>query len=98
MPSTRSRAETKCISDVPGFVKQTSTPPASNVLVRLSAPFIVVLAVCAVGRFRGQTIADGQPGSSHMRFRNSTSDGIAGHRLDSAPGLRWHGGKPTRSP
>jgi hypothetical protein len=26
---------------VPGFVKQTSTPPATNVRTRLSAPFIV---------------------------------------------------------
>src|SRR3954468_23745432 len=41
MPSTRSSAATKCISDVPGLEKQTSTPPATNVRTRLSAPFIV---------------------------------------------------------
>src|SRR5262245_35930102 len=41
MPSTRSSAATKCISEVPGLVKQTSTPPATNVRTRLSAPFIV---------------------------------------------------------
>src|ERR1700719_293520 len=42
MPSTLSRAATKCISDVPGFVKQTSTPPATSVCTRLSAPFSTV--------------------------------------------------------
>src|SRR5258708_10358940 len=39
MPSTRSSAATKCISDVPGLVKQVSTPHASSVRMRLSAPF-----------------------------------------------------------
>src|SRR5512138_547859 len=41
MPSTRSSAATKCISEVPGLVKQTSTPPATRVWTRLSAPFIL---------------------------------------------------------
>src|ERR671910_554050 len=41
MPSTRSSAPTKCISDVPGLAKQTSTPPLTKVRTRLSAPFIV---------------------------------------------------------
>src|SRR4029079_9110452 len=40
MPSTRSSAATKCISDVPGLAKQTSTPPPTSVRTRLSAPFI----------------------------------------------------------
>src|SRR6202048_1070711 len=43
MPSTRSRAATKGISEVPGLAKQTSTPPATKVRTRLSAPFIVPL-------------------------------------------------------
>src|SRR3977135_2687776 len=43
MPSTRSRAATQCISEVPGLAKQTSTPPAPKVRTRLSAPFIVPL-------------------------------------------------------
>src|SRR5882757_9984591 len=43
MPSTRSSAATKCISEVPGLAKQTSTPPATRVRTRLSAPFIVPL-------------------------------------------------------
>src|SRR5580765_6931702 len=40
MPSTLSRAATKCISEVPGLVKHTLTPPATSVRARLSAPFI----------------------------------------------------------
>ena len=36
----RSSAATKCISDVPGLAKQTSTPPESSVSQRASAPFI----------------------------------------------------------
>ncbi len=39
---TRSSAATMCISEVPGFVKQVSTPPAISVRIRLSAPFILV--------------------------------------------------------
>src|SRR5438067_150214 len=40
MPSTASNAATRAISVVPGLAKQTSTPAASAVLTRLSAPFI----------------------------------------------------------
>src|SRR5919201_2329588 len=40
MPSTLSRAATKCISDVPGLVKHTFTPPPTSVRTRLSAPFM----------------------------------------------------------
>src|SRR4029077_3272311 len=43
MLSTQSRAATKCISEVPGLAKQTSTPPATRVRTRLSAPFIILL-------------------------------------------------------
>src|SRR6266404_5447187 len=42
MPSTLSSAATKCISEVPGLVKHTLTPPATSVRARLSAPFIEV--------------------------------------------------------
>src|SRR5580693_5143536 len=42
MPLTLSSAATKCISDVPGFEKQTSTPESTSVRTRLSAPFIFV--------------------------------------------------------
>src|ERR1700719_4354853 len=41
MPSTLSSAATKCISDVPGLPKQTSTPDPTSVRKRLSAPFIL---------------------------------------------------------
>src|SRR5262249_18212903 len=50
IPSTLSSAATKCISDVPGFVKHTLTPPATSVRARLSAPFI--LASSKVVRIR----------------------------------------------
>src|SRR5216110_2200240 len=40
MPSTRSSAATKCISEVPGLAKHTLTPPPTKVRTRLSAPFI----------------------------------------------------------
>ena len=39
IPSTRSSAATKCISDVPGLAKHTLTPPPTSVRTRLSAPF-----------------------------------------------------------
>src|SRR5450631_1506790 len=41
MPATRSSAATKCISLVPGLAKQVSTPDASSVRTRVSAPFKV---------------------------------------------------------
>src|SRR5438874_1070674 len=37
MPSTRSSAATKCISEVPGLAKQTSTPPATNLSEQVEA-------------------------------------------------------------
>src|SRR4051794_16564607 len=40
MPGMWSSAATKRISDVPGLVKQVSTPQANRVCTRLSAPFI----------------------------------------------------------
>src|SRR5262249_2334760 len=43
MPSTRSSAATKCISEVPGLAKQTVTPPPTKVRTRLSAPFMSAL-------------------------------------------------------
>src|ERR1700759_2535268 len=42
IPATLSRAETKCISEGPGFPKHTSTPDPTSVPKRLSAPFILV--------------------------------------------------------
>src|ERR1700674_1691516 len=42
MPATLSSAATKCISDVPGLPKQTSTPDPTSVRKRLSAPFMSV--------------------------------------------------------
>src|SRR5438105_6144601 len=41
IPSTRSSAATKCISEVPGLAKHTLTPPPTKVRTRLSAPFMI---------------------------------------------------------
>jgi len=37
---TESSACTKCISDVPGFMKQTSTPASTRLVIRACDPFI----------------------------------------------------------
>src|ERR1700736_6790417 len=57
MPSTRSSAATKCISEVPGFAKHTLTPPPTKVRTRLSAPFISIFSAPASPR----------PASHHSR-------------------------------
>src|SRR5215467_8509294 len=60
MPSTRSSAATKCISEVPGLAKHTSTPPATKVRTRLSAPFMT--RPSAAGRSNIDQLPDvGQP-------------------------------------
>src|ERR1700753_2579624 len=46
MPGTRSSAATKCISDVPGLVKQTSTSLASSVRTSSSAPLRCACGSC----------------------------------------------------
>src|SRR5439155_24895446 len=46
MRSTLSSAATKCISEVPGLVKHTFTPPPTSVRTRLSAPFMMVPSSC----------------------------------------------------
>src|SRR6185437_12829636 len=87
MPSTRSRAATKCISEVPGLVKQTSTPPATRVRTRLSAPFILQLplAIPAFSMASDQSflkrfvkgVGKGQPGSqAHGCYRRYTPSAI----------------------
>src|SRR4051794_6928285 len=42
---TWSRAATKCISDVPGFMKHTSTSAPTSVRIRAWAPFIGVPSI-----------------------------------------------------
>src|SRR5437763_17058779 len=44
---TESSAATKCISDVPGFVKHTSTSASTSVRISACAPFMVCLR-CSV--------------------------------------------------
>src|SRR5689334_1213906 len=63
MPSTRSSAATKCISEVPGLAKHSSTPPPTSVRTRLSAPFTGVPP--AVSRARAYSVAAGS--SSRVR-------------------------------
>src|SRR4051812_11894242 len=53
MPGIRSSAATKCISEVPGLVKQVSTPQANKVCTRLSAPFIPTPRSIGGGTLRG---------------------------------------------
>jgi hypothetical protein len=45
MPSLFPIADTSCISEVPGFAKQTSTPLATSVSSSLSAPFMAAPVV-----------------------------------------------------
>src|SRR3981081_1519026 len=72
MPSTRSSAATKCISEVPGLAKQTSTPPATNVRTRLSAPFIIPLPFAPF--FKKSTLGRSIiPGAVRQRFRGHCS-------------------------
>src|SRR3954454_4859236 len=66
MPGTRSSAATKCISEVPGLVKQTSTPPLTIVRTRLSAPFIPRLPQPAISHdpFRSIIVRDARQSNS----------------------------------
>src|SRR5262249_48206173 len=59
MPSTRSSAATKCISEVPGLAKHTSTPPATRVRTRLSAPFITRLSAVVRSNMAATPIVEG---------------------------------------
>src|ERR1700676_3064465 len=61
MPSTQASAATKCISEVPGFAKQTSTPPATKVRTRLSAPFILSLPFAKGLKLQFLRFRDDQP-------------------------------------
>src|SRR3954468_11472634 len=91
MPSTRSRAATKCISEVPGFEKQTSTPPATNVRTRLSAPFIACSPLSALFlkppdqplfiRFVKGLADHCWYGAAHVVFFNRERRKCRGHRL-----------------
>ncbi len=83
MPSTRSSAATKCISDVPGFEKQTSAPPATRVRTRLSAPFIVEFS----------KVMGGVAGSSVGRAAS-----VSGRGSQTLPALRGQAPRLSRSP
>src|SRR5262245_57874525 len=71
MPGTRSSAATKCISLVPGLAKQVSTPDASSVRTRVSAPFKMGSSMLLLAGGRGQPREGGAP----LRFE--CRDGVA---------------------
>src|SRR3954447_7577723 len=80
MAGTRSSAATKWISDVPGLAKQTSTPPATRVRTRLSAPFIVPLPFTTFSiSLRRSTIvqAFGQRVAAHCWHRGRSKAGFS---------------------
>ena len=52
MAGTSSSAATKCISEVPGLAKQTSTPASTSVERRARAPFMSALPVRATPSIR----------------------------------------------
>src|SRR3954453_4504102 len=72
MPSTRSSAATKCISEVPGLAKQASTPPLTSVRTRLSAPFIVPLPLTFLDRGADQPLFQ-LPVTAHGRIAGIAS-------------------------
>src|SRR5262250_2008571 len=92
MPSTLSSAATKCISDVPGLVKHTLTPPATRVRARLSAPFIVASSASARDLARR---ADGAPRAQRRDLRGPQAQELAEHLVGV---LAEHGrGRPHRA-
>src|SRR4029079_10521766 len=64
-PATRSSADTKCISEVPGLAKQTSTPATASVRASASAPF---MARCEHAATRGKRMAVNQDTRSMALF------------------------------
>src|SRR5690606_34930552 len=84
IPSTRSSAATKCISEVPGLAKQTVTPPATSVRTRHSAPF---MSICALS---SMTILSGDRSSrEHCR--------LSGAKRKATVGPVWRSPRTTMS-
>src|SRR5690606_8163236 len=88
MPGTRSSAATKCISDVPGFVKQTSTFESTKVRTRLSAPFIAWISSSRpMPAGPGAFVGEGATREAHTRCRFYPTDPVAPAAGDNSPGL-----------
>src|SRR5437764_2417684 len=95
MPSTRSSAATKCISEVPGLAKHTLTPPPTRVRTRLSAPFIALSPLGGGTRTSCRPAPDGastprRQRPAQMRVGNwitRTSPPISGAAYPSMEGL-----------
>src|ERR1043166_1380217 len=83
MPSTRSSAATKCISEVPGLAKHTLTPPPTSVRTRLSAPFIASL--------RSPTRPRASCRGKQQRARRAWESGLLPFVLDDPAGARLPG-------
>src|SRR5258706_12582777 len=83
MPSILSSAATKCISDVPGLVKHTSTSLAISVRTRLSAPFMVKMtsSECRSVRSGGDHSAARCTGPASLRAPVEMRDGY-GRQID----------------
>src|SRR5690606_33908539 len=88
MPSTLSRAATKCISEVPGFEKQTSTPESTSVRTRLSAPFMIRNLHCypfpASLRAGAGSLKQKQAGDTREHHATKNDDEDTGHFVDDA--------------
>src|SRR5258708_6928728 len=71
MSGTESNAATKCISEVPGLAKHTSTPASTSVRIRDCAPFISLL--------NGQGRGEGRPLGHRAKLVDHAADrGVGG--------------------
>lgn len=83
MPATASRAATKCISEVPGLAKHTSTPQLTSVCASERAPFsssFIDFVPARNGGARGERALD----RGAQRFREQAD--VAGDERDVVAG------------
>src|SRR5579864_2222343 len=99
---TESRALTKCISDVPGFMKHTSTPAPTRLPIRACAPFtapIVAGYSGPAGSGSGLGRPRGEPGRGLEvdpgRVAGPPGDVLVGAVRDLDPRLDHHAADPV---
>src|SRR2546427_12943245 len=80
---TRSSAATICISDVPGFVKQVSIPPATSLPTRLSAPFICdyLFTIYALDKILNADLKKGKSGCTIPTAREGATCSLNSTRM-----------------